>query len=203
MTSVALRNLASFRLLCVTLCVLFNWNEQSYGDIDQSWLLGNVRHIASCRRRWWVLLVTTLTNLVGSSSQEFFVIFWFGVVVGKNSWTGVCTQYPRNSSGTCCRIWCGTVSHPFQGQMLVCTFTIVFSVTCWSCELQKCKAICLHCQLMNQIQYTDLAKQIKVKLAYGWTDSDFAWAVNAANISFMLALLPVNKLCLGSIWITK
>lgn len=33
-----------------------------------------------------------------------------------------------------------------------------------------------------------------VKLAYGWTDSDFAWAVNAANISFMLALLPVNKL---------
>lgn len=134
--SVALRNLASFRLLCVTLCVLFNWNEQSYGDIDQSWLLGNVRHIASCRRRWWVLLVTTLTNLVSSSSQEFFVIFWFGVVVGKNSWTGVCTQYPSNSSGTCCRIWCGTVSHPFQGQMLVCTFTIVFL---WLVGVAKCK----------------------------------------------------------------
>eukprot|EP00913_Durusdinium_trenchii_P015802 g14850.t1 len=33
-----------------------------------------------------------------------------------------------------------------------------------------------------------------IKLVYGWGDSDFEWAVNAANISFMLALVPVNKL---------
>lgn len=33
-----------------------------------------------------------------------------------------------------------------------------------------------------------------VKLTYGWTDSDFAWAVNSANVSFMLALVPINKL---------
>ena len=37
----------------------------------------------------------------------------------------------------------------------------------------------------------------QVKLTYGWADSDFAWAVNAANVSFMLALVPMNKLCLG------
>lgn len=33
-----------------------------------------------------------------------------------------------------------------------------------------------------------------VKLTYGWADSDFVWAVNAANVSFMLALVPINKL---------
>ena len=37
-----------------------------------------------------------------------------------------------------------------------------------------------------------------VKLAYGWTDSDFAWAANFANISFMLTLVPINKLLLGA-----
>ena len=45
----------------------------------------------------------------------------------------------------------------------------------------------------------------QVKLTYGWADSDFVWAVNAANVSFMLALVPINKLslcpwCLGA-WV--
>ena len=33
-----------------------------------------------------------------------------------------------------------------------------------------------------------------VKVAYGWSDGNFEWSVNVANMSFLLALLPTNKL---------
>ena len=95
---------------------------------------------------WSQLSRILLTRLFKSCSS-----FWVCVVVGTTSWTGVYTQHPSNSSGTCCRICCGTVSHPFRRQMLVCTLAVAFSVTCWSCEMQKCNLLALPTHESNSI----------------------------------------------------